>query len=415
MSIKHFYYCLVLGAALAPSGGYSQNSSEYDYAKMKEAAFNGKYAEAKALGTKLLSQQPNYHDVSVLLGRVYMWGQQYDSAKLVIDNVLLKAPQHSDAVEARYDLAYFSGNSTLVIAMGDSLIKANPKRIDFREKLALSYLIANQSDKAEEIANGILELDPENKVALRILDQLHPQRPLELTAGYSFDHFDTPYDRWWHLWTLGVAKQLSWGSLSARLNMGHINAVGTIDAATEVQAEVESNFKLSRQSYAMLLYGYSPGDYFPTHKAAAEVWHKLPYKMVVSLGSNFYYWDEPIFIGTASLEKYAGPYWFCLRNYLHFKDVGVTSSFYFTARKYFNETDFLQATLGYGAAPDEPFDIKTDLERLNAVSIRLTYLTKLSNRTKMRAGVGYSYEEFNPGKYRNRFDGTLSLIYSIGK
>ncbi|MFT3739046.1 MAG: YaiO family outer membrane beta-barrel protein [Breznakibacter sp.] len=412
MSIKHFYYYLVLGITLSTFQGYSQYSPEYDYAKMREAAFNGKYLEAKAIGAKLLNNLPDYHDAAVLLGRVYMWGQQYDSAKIVIDNVLEKAPLNSDAIEAKFDLAYFSGNSAQVIAMGDSLIKTNPERIDFKEKVALSYLATGQVGNAEETAKNILSVDPENKVALRILDRLNPKRPWELTAGYSFDHFETPYNRWWHLWTIGATKKLEWGSLTGRLNVGHINAVGT---ATELQGEVESNLKLSRQAYMMMLYGYSPGDYFPTHKATVEVWHKIPYQMVVSLGSNFYYWDEPVFIGTVSLEKYAGSYWFCLRNYLNFKDVGPTASFYFTVRRYFDETDYFQATLGYGAAPDEPFDIKTDLERLNASSVRLAYLKKLSIRTKLRLGIGYAYEEYTPDKYRHRFDGTLSLIYSFGK
>jgi YaiO family outer membrane protein len=417
MSITKLIKCVACLLTVFPFLMSAQDNPEVRYSKMKEAAFNGQYESAKATGKALLAELPDFHDAAVMLARVYIWQQQYDSAKTIISDVLLKSPGYPDAVEADFDLAFFSGDMQKVASIGDTLASQNPTRTDILEKLAIAHYQLGDNVTAAVLANNLLSANPENKVASDILEKISPQpKPMELTLGYSFDHFKQPYNRWWHLYTVGIAKPYQWGSLAGRVNVGHLNAQGIWPvSATELQFEVESNFKLSKQIYAMLMYGYSSGIYFPTHKASTEVWHLLPHQMVVSAGLNFYYYSKPIYIATVSLEKYWSNYWFCLRNYMHFKDIGITPSFYFTARRYFNDVDYLQATIGAGAAPDEPFDIKTDLERQNAYSFRMAYLKQIAAKTKLRVGAGYAYEEYAIDTYRNRIDGTLSLIYSLGR
>jgi YaiO family outer membrane protein len=409
---RQFYWTLsVFYVMLLPGFLFAQSAQVGDYGKMKEAAHSGKYKTAAEMGKSILVASPNNHDVAVLLARVYIWQQQYDSAQTVLNNLLSKAPGYADGVEAQFDLDFFSANYNQVLASSDSLIASNPARIDFKEKKALSHLELGQKSAALNDANAILSIDPENKVALGIVAQLKP-KPGEVTVGYFFDQFQTPYHRWWNVYTLGYTKPLDWGSLAARLNLGHLGDFS--NQGLEPQVEVESNIVLSKSAYMMLLYGYSPSIYFPKHKASAEVWHTLPYQFVGSVGGSYYYWADPIFIATFSLEKYYNDYWFCLRNYLQFKDIGVTASFYFTARKYFGDVDYFQAMLGYGAAPDEPFDV-SDLNRQNAASIRLAYLKQLSQRIKLRAALGYSYEEYQQGDFRNRYEGGLSLFYTLAK
>jgi YaiO family outer membrane protein len=401
---------------------FAQNTPnlETQYLKMRDLAQSGKYLQAKQEGLKLLAQKPDYYDVSVMMGRIYMWEQKYDSAGVVINDVLQKMPANTDAVEAKYDLAFFTGKMADVVAMGDTLIAQNPSRIDMMEKYALANQALGNRDKAVEVAKNILAVDPENKVALSIL---HPQNqhetPLnikrtEVYGTYAFDSFEKPYSRWWDLYTAGILKPVSWGSVGGRVNVGHLSS--DFDKATEVQVEAETYINLTSQIYMYALYGYSDGmPYFPSHKAALEFWHKLPAAMIVSAGGSYYRWHDDIFIATASLEKYAGNYWFCLRGYAQFKEIGISPSVYFTARRYFNDIDYFQATVGYGAAPDEPFDIAYASERQTAYSLRVAGLKRLSERFKLRAGIGYAYEEYANEKYRNRFDGHISLIYAIGK
>jgi len=115
----------------------------------------------------------------------------------------------------------------------------------------------------------------------------------------------------------------------------------------------------------------------------------------------------------ASVEKYAGNYWFSLKGFMYFKDEGPTTSVYFNARRYFNDKDYLQLTLGTGTAPDEPFDIQADLMRLNAHSVRLAWNFSATPRLMVRLGGGYSIEEYAEEEWRNRFEGGISLSYAI--
>lgn len=406
----------MLGGFVFQANG--QANLETQYFKMRDLAQKGNYSQARAEGQKILADKPDYYDVSVLMGRIYIWEQKYDSANVVINQVLTEKPNYSDAVDAQYDLAFFSGNMKQVVAMGDTLIAKNPSRVDMMEKYALAQLALGDRPKAVEMAKQILAIDPENKVALDILNNKSAREtPInvvrtEIYGGYSFDTFDVPYSRWWDMYTLGITKPTSWGSIGGRVNAGYLNGDYT---ESNVQVEAESYIHLNSQMYMMALYGFSGSQYFPSHKAALEFWHNLPAEMAASLGASYYRWDDDIFVGTASLEKYLGKYWLCLRAYAHFKPVGVSGSYYFTARRYFNDIEFVQATIGTGTAPDEPFDIVTVDQRLNAYSIRLAGLKRLSDRFKLRGGVGYSYEEHQPGDYRNRYEGYITLIYGIGK
>ncbi len=153
--------------------------------------------------------------------------------------------------------------------------------------------------------------------------------------------------------------------------------------------------------------------YFPKHRAALEVWQILPAGWAASAGMNYYYFDRNIFIALASVEKYIGRYWLSLKGYLYFKEHGITTSAYFNARRYFTDINYLQLTLGAGTAPDEPFDIRTDLMRYSAYSARLTYNVALGNRLVMKVGTGYSREEYYENTWRNRFEGNVNFTYAI--
>ena len=111
-----------------------------------------------------------------------------------------------------------------------------------------------------------------------------------------------------------------------------------------------------------------------------------------------------------------GSYWFVFRNYLFFKDYGVSGSYYLTGRRYFNSRyDYLSLTLGYGTAPDEPIDVISDLERLNAVSARLEFSKKITPDIRLLSMLGYAWEEYADQEYRNRFDFRLGAYFVIKK
>jgi len=330
---------------------------EEEYSRIRLLAFDRNYTEAEPAARRLVREYPEYGDARVLLGRIIAWQGRYDEASAVIDTLLAAEPENSDALSALTDIRRWS------------------------------------RDRSQQMT-----------------------APTDIRAGYMFDTYSEPYERFWQVFTLGAGHRFSWGTAVASVNYGHINIgepSGT--SAGDFQFAAEAWPELSRNNYAYVAYAYSDGPWFPRHRAALEIWQSLPAGLAVSAGLNYYYFDHNIFLGTVSLEKYLGRYWFSGRAYFHFKDIGVTTSFFINARRYLGITDYVQLTLGTGTAPDEPYDIITDLERQKATSVRLTWFNQLNPWWSFRIGAGYSYEKYSATSYRNRLEGNIGLIRGIGR
>lgn len=328
---------------------------ETEFLRIRTMAFDGNYEEAAADARKLVNAFPSYGDARILLGRILAWQKDYKQAAAVIDTLLKTEPDNADALSARRDISLWSKENTAVAT--------------------------------------------------------------DLRTGYSFDYFTKPYTRFWQVFSLGAGHRFKWGPASAGVNVGNlITDESTNIYATEMQFEAEAYPRLSNQNYAYVAYAYSPGTYFPTHRAAFELWQILPAGWAVSAGLNYYYFDRNIFIALASVEKYLGKYWLSGKCYVYFKDDGPRTSFYLNARRYFNDFDYLQLTLGTGTAPDEPYGIREDINRLSANSVRLVYNFNVKGRFSVRLGAGYSREEYDASEgpaRRDRFEGNINLIYAL--
>jgi YaiO family outer membrane protein len=332
---------------------YSQENvnPEEQYAKIRTLAFSGDYAAAVDSARKLLKAYPSYGDVRILLGRVLAWQKKYDEAAAVIDTLLKTDPTNADALSARKDITLWSKVNT-------------PVSTDAR-------------------------------------------------VGYYFDYFNEPYYRLWQVFSAGVGHRFKFGPAAAYLNVGNLAQHDPLPGATEYQIEAEAYPKLSSSNYAFLSYAYSPGPYFPKHRGTVEIWQILPKGFEVAAGLNYYYFDRSVYIGIVSLEKYIKKFWLSGTCYVYFKDEGPTTSFYLNVRRYFNDFNYLQLTLGTGTAPDEPFDIHEDILRLKANSVRIAYNTKIVNRLMLRVGAGYSREKYAESLSRDRYEGSVNLIYAI--
>jgi len=331
---------------------------EAEYARIRSMAFDGAYTEAATAARKLVNAYPRYGDARILLGRILAWQKDFKQAAAVIDTLLVAEPDNADALAVKRDISLWSKENS-------------PVATDIR-------------------------------------------------GGYSFDTFNEPYSRFWQIFKVGAGHRFNWGPASAGVNIGNMisDEENNIDA-TELQFEAEAYPRLSDKNYAYLAYAYSPGSYFPTHRGALEIWQILPDGFAVSAGLNYYNFkndDRHIFIALASVEKYLGKYWFSGKCFVYFKDDGPRTSFYLNARRYFNDFDYFQLTLGTGTAPDEPYGIRADIDRLSANSVRLAYNFNVRGRFMVRLGAGYSREEYDAldgPDWRNRFEGNVNFIYAI--
>ncbi len=351
---RYLVLSIIVAGLLNTIQVFSQDTinPESEYQRIKTIAFDGDYATAAAAARKLVNMYPSYGDARILLGRILAWQKDYINATAVIDTLLLKDPGNKDALSARRDILMWSKDNT-------------PVSTDIR-------------------------------------------------AGYSFDSFREPYSRFWQVFNAGAGHRFKWGPAYAGLNIGNIRIGEPAPSnSSEFQLEAEAWPNITSKNYADLAYAYSPGPYFPRHRAAAEIWQILPAGWAISAGLNYYYFDRSAFIALASVEKYVGKFWLSLKGFVYFKDIGTRASIFLKARRYFNDKDYLQITLGTGAAPDEPFDIQTNLMRLNANTVRLAYNLSVTHKLMLRIGAGYSREEYRETIWRNRFEGNINFIYAI--
>ncbi|MDZ7634681.1 MAG: YaiO family outer membrane beta-barrel protein [Bacteroidales bacterium] len=238
---------------------------EEEYARVRSLALTGKYQEAEPAARDLVKQFPDYGDARVLLGRILAWQGHYDEGAAVIDTLLTSDPDNPDAIEALHDIRRWS------------------------------------RDRSQQNTP-----------------------PPDIRAGYQFDTYSEPYERLWQVFTLGAGHRFSWGTAAASVNLGHIN-IGPPENVNDndLQFAAEAWPELTKSNYAYVAYAYSPGTWFPRHRAALELWQTIPRGWAVSAGINYYYFDQSIYIGTLSLEKYMGNWWFSGRGYFYFKDIGV--------------------------------------------------------------------------------------------
>jgi len=365
-----------------------QSDPEKEFEQMRELAGAGDYSDAKQIGYKLLEENEAYYDVALYLARILGWESSFDSAFFVLDRVIAMEPRLYEAYTTCADLAYWENNL---------------------ERLDSCAALANE---LEPDTSGVFE---RYRVALQ--QGQSPSPETELFGFYSYDHFSKPYVRNWHMLTFGGEIPFKYGKLIPSVNGGYM--AGASSPATDIQFNLDAYLTLGKTTYALAAYGFSPNgelNYFPGHRAAAEVWQALPKGFGISAGMRYFYWDQNFTFLTFSAEKYAGNYWFSFRNYLFFKDYGVSGSYYLSARRYFDTRfNYLTLTLGYGTAPDEPINVVSDLERLSAVSGRLEFSKKITPGVRGVAMVGYAWEEYFDQEYRSRIDMRLGAYFVIKK
>lgn len=365
-----------------------QSDPEKEFEQMRELAIAGDYNQAKQIGYKVLAANEGYHDVALYLARIHGWESNFDSAYMVLDRVIEMDPGLYEAYVTCADLAYWENNLERLETCAGQATELEPDSAGAFDK----YFVALQPGDA-------------------------PSPETELFGYYSYDHFSVPYVRNWHMLTFGGEIPFKYGKLIPSVNGGYL--AGDYATNTDVQFNLDAYLTLGKTTYALAAYGFSPNgeqNYFPGHRAAAEVWQALPLGFGISAGLRYFYWDQNFTFLTFSAEKYAGNYWFSFRNYLFFKEYGVSGSYYLSARRYFaSRFDHLTLTLGYGTAPDEPIDVVSDLERLSAVSGRLEYSRKITPGIRGVAMVGYAWEEYFEEEYRSRIDFRLGAYFVIKK
>lgn len=377
----------------------------------KKLAYNGQRSQARELCKVILNQSFD-SDVAVLMARTYSWDGKYDSARIVINEVLSRNALNYDALDAISDIEYWNDNYEKALSYCDRALNKDPKDVDFLLKKAKILKAANRNNEASAILVQMLKDDSSNTAALQLLEKVRKEQIRnKISLGYTFDYFDKNSNRTdpWHLFSLQYGRKTPIGTVIGRVNMA--NRFNT----TGYQYELDAYPKISENNYLYLNGGYSDASIFPKERLGIELYHSFPYSFEGSAGARFlFFGGSPVKIYTGSVGKYYGNYWFSIRPFVTPSSTGTSVSGLFLTRRYFSDPeDYIGIRIGYGSSPDDRqklYNPDSKL-RLKSQSFRLEYNHLFNDVWILNTGATYSHEEFTTNVYSSNFSLDISVAY----
>lgn len=381
-------------------------TSDELFVKAREAAFNQKDRKlARQICKTILTKSPDYADVSIFLGRLYTWDNIYDSARVILYDVIKKDPANSDAISAAIDLEYWSGNSKTALKLCNLGVLKFPKSTDFLLKKARVLDDLERSDEAFAVLETLFKINNSNAEALLFAERLKEKvRKNAITLTYEYDNFDKTFDPW-QLGSISYSRKTPMGTTIFRVNYNkRFGETGT-------QFEVDMYPRFREGLYSYLNFGYSKDGIFPKQRYGASLYIGLPWSFEMDGGFRLLKYSSDVWIYTFALGKYLGNYWLSLRTFITPQVENASKSFSLIIRYYLSGADdYLSLTLGTGISPDES---SVDLQGnwLKSDKIGIEYQRKLSRILLLNLSGDYNREEIFSGNFRQKFSAGAGIKF----
>lgn len=215
-------------------GAQQIDNMDEAFEEAKELAFDGRYRASRQITRQILSQEPDYHDVRILLARTYAWTNNFKNARAELSYILEREPDYIDAISARIDVERWSGNYRTALQFANRAILLSPKNPDLYLTRASILVELDQYSLARENLNAADQLDSNRKDVSNLRGKIRSdQRRNVLAAGLSRDDFSVDLDSRERLY-LEYHRLTNYGPIISRVNIDHRFAT------TGYQFEVDS-------------------------------------------------------------------------------------------------------------------------------------------------------------------------------
>ena len=376
--------------------GFFTLLSAQTFEEAKDYAFNGQRAKARAICRTLLATDFD-SDVATLMGRTYAWDQLYDSARIVLQEVLVHSIDNTEALSALADVEYWNDRYPQALEYCDRILVKNPQNETVQFQKARILNSTDQYDQAAIVLEKLLEQNSANSEALRLLEKVRLELiKNKISLSYSYDYFtNSAYNKDpWQLMYLQYTRKTPLGSVIGRVN--YANRFGS----SALQLEADAYPKISENDYLYINYGFSHMSGFPRQRGGFEWNRSFPRSFEGSLGARLLHFvgSKRVIIYTGSVGKYIGNYWFSLRPFVTPGSDGTSVSSYLMVRRYFSDPEnYIGLRLGMGSSPDERRLLLNDpnlSSRLKSQSVKLDYNHIFYNQWILGTGMAYAKEEF---------------------
>lgn len=326
-------------------------TSEELFTQARQAAFDQKnYPLALERCRMALAQSPDYTDIRVLMGRVYYWNGQPDSARITLAKAVALSPQHEDAAFAAGSIAYYLRQYPEALGYCEGGLQYHRSSADLLLLKTKNLIAIRQYSEALAITDTLLRKQPSVKEARVLADRIKDYRSANrMGVRYDYTHFAKQFDQGWHLASIDYTRQTGIGPVTARINYGHRFG----QSGWQVEADAYPRF--SRKVYAYMSLGYSPDrPIFPRFRSGFSLYVNLPKSFEVDAGFRYLHFNEDTWIFTGALGKYYQNWWFNLRAYITPSSSRIAQAYEATTRYYLaGADDYLSLSVGTGLSPDE--------------------------------------------------------------
>lgn len=375
--------------------------------KARQFAFNNGKDKSRQICRQILARDSTYWDATVLMGRTYIWDQKYDSARIVLNKVIVQRAGYYDAVDALIDAELLSDNYPEAIKIADIGLSFHPKDGLFLYKKARALNKSGDYQKASDILNQVLTLDPSNKDANSLLLSIKQGRMInKLTLNYWVYLYSS--DDPWHFASASIGRKTSaFGTVTLRYNFARrFGNDGN-------QIELDAYPTIAKGIYLYFNTGISDKKNFPYSRLSVEPYFKLPASFEMSVGFRYMNFGDKniaavdsnmVMIYTGTIGKYLGNYWFSFRPYLTPGKGGWSTSANLSIRRYLADADcYVSLIVGTGISPDVQQYAYNPGYYLKSNKITLEYQQKFASRFFLNLGAGYAREEIRAGVKRDRY------------
>jgi len=366
------------------------------------------YKEGIKIAKTLEQKYPERKDITLLVGNLFAWQNQYDSAKIYVNKILSEDDTNKDGYSSLMNILLWNQEYEDLLYTTDL---AEIKGYDDMYNLTMKRTLAKKGLEEYEDAINILESDDAISFAdsadikqLKFdLNWLAKKRAITFFYALDFATKFKPHHFAFAEW----ANKLEDYTLALRLNYAYrhwgINNTG-VDGI-QLEADVYKVLKNKRE-YVYLNYGIGINNYdisvFPKHRLGVEYFFPIDKNIDGSVGGRYFLFSkDKVFILTGHIGTTNNKNWFAFRPYLTFSNSDETLfSFVANYRRYVKHNfDFFGVEFGYGVFPDDRLILQPDgtstleLNSYKSYRIKLerNFLTK--ELWEIRLGLGSIFEK----------------------
>lgn len=159
-------------------------------------------------------------------------------------------------------------------------------------------------------------------------------------------------------------------------------------ATTGMQLEADAYPAFNKKMYAYINAGIADDVLFPRYRGGASIFRSLPHAFEAEGGFRFLYFQDPVWVYTASLGKYYKNYLFNVSGFFTPSQGFLLQSYFFKTRYYFSEKSYMMLTFGTGISPDDRRNNNqlTSTKKLQSKRVDIGFRLFIKKRTAITFG-----------------------------